>query len=802
MTPGQTPIQTAGTSTPDGVIRNHQVDRATLPEGPWDGRRYGYVPSPTLSIDPSVELHEEFDTELDPVTYQVLRSRFWNLNLDHSDTIKRASGSPLIVFMDDFNTSLLTENGDTIVCGPSIQYFTGHGDLEVKWTLENRSANPGIEDGDVFLQNDPYVGATHQMDTSTYTPLFWEGKLFCWVLNAAHVGDIGGVDPGGFCVNAPDMFHESTPVPPIKLARRGVMQSDVHDMFVRKSRTPDMIALQIRSQLAGLRVTKARMVEMLEEYGPRVVKGAMRQMIKETSEAVSRRLLQIPDGDWQETIFLSSVGPDDRATHRLVTRLRKEGDRLIFSNEGTDPQFFAANGTFSAWRSANICASACLLAYDQFYCAAGVADHMEFRPTPGTLNVCTFPGAVTPDTASIVSVYLASQVVSKMLLCGPEEVRQAANAAGGVSSPGWWVAFGLDRNGNFVADLTGDSLNGSIGAFPHRDGVDTGGAWWWPRSRSGNVEEWEAALPILYLYRREQIDSGGAGRWRGGNGAEIAVIAHKTSNVSAQIIASDPAINSSPGLAGGMPGHSGNFSMARQTSIAKELAEGRMPGDRAGLASMIGDVPRLSPKSNEALVESDVLCVEYSAGGGFGDSLSRPPQLVADDVGSGKITEMAARHGYGVCLADGAVDEAKTAALRQDLRSERLAASRSPASPAAKAVHVNQIRPVFGALGVGIESDRTSWACVPCGLDIGPTDQNFKLGAAIRDRNPAQIEGTVYPEPSDFCDDPFVMREYLCPECGSVLAVESTRSSDGPSHEISFTDRGLEMLRHANGGDV
>ena len=163
---------------------------------------------------------------------------------------------------------------------------------------------------------------------------------------------------------------------------------------------------------------------------------------------------------------------------------------------------------------------------------------------------------------------------------------------------------------------------------------------------------------------------------------------------------------------------------------------------------------------------------------------------------------MAARHGYGVCLADGTADEAKTAALRQDLRSERLAAARPPVSLAAKATHVNQIRPVFGALGVGIESDRTCWACVSCGLDIGPTDENFKLGAAIRDRNPAQIEGTVYPEPSDFCDDPFVMREYLCPECGSVLAVESTRSSDGPSHEISFTDRGLEMLRHANGGDV
>ena len=55
---------------------------------------------------------------------------------------------------------------------------------------------PGSRTATSSLQNDPYIGATHQMDTSTYTPLFWEGKLFCWVLNAAHVGDIGGVDSG------------------------------------------------------------------------------------------------------------------------------------------------------------------------------------------------------------------------------------------------------------------------------------------------------------------------------------------------------------------------------------------------------------------------------------------------------------------------------------------------------------------------------------------------------------------------------------------------------------------------------
>ncbi len=76
------------------------------------------------------------------------------------------------------------------------------------------------------------------------------------------------------------------------------------------------------------------------------------------------------------------------------------------------------------------------------------------------MNVAKYPGAVSPGTASIISVYLASQVLSKMLPAGPPEVHNVSNAAGGVSLPGW-VAAGLDRNGKFVADLTGDSLNGA-----------------------------------------------------------------------------------------------------------------------------------------------------------------------------------------------------------------------------------------------------------------------------------------------------------------------------------------------------
>ena len=85
------------TSTPDGILRRPEVDPDFLKGANWDGRfSYSYVPPPAaeLRLPPEVSLHSEFDLDVDPVTYQVLRNRFWSINLDHSDTIRRVSGSP------------------------------------------------------------------------------------------------------------------------------------------------------------------------------------------------------------------------------------------------------------------------------------------------------------------------------------------------------------------------------------------------------------------------------------------------------------------------------------------------------------------------------------------------------------------------------------------------------------------------------------------------------------------------------------------------------------------------------------
>ncbi|TAK69432.1 MAG: hypothetical protein EPO13_05975 [Actinomycetota bacterium] len=787
----------SGTSTVDGVMRNRQVDAAALYADGWVTRRHGYLPTVELDIAPAVRLHETFDREIDPVTYQVLRSRFWNINLDHFDAIKRMSGSPIIVYMSDFNTAILTENGDNLVAGPAIQYFTGHSDLTVKWTLENRSGNPGIEDGDVFMMNDPYIGTSHQMDVAIYSPVFWDGAIFSWVMNVCHVGDIGGMDPGSFCASAPDIFQEPVVIPPVKLVRRDVLQQDVADVLVRQSRTPDMVALQLRGQVAGLRMAKERMVHMLSEYGPNVVKGVMRRMIRDASAAVERRLAQIPDGEWSETIYVGSVGPDDHDLHRLTTRLRKVGDRLIFDNAGSDPQYFAANASFTTWRSGIVCAGSALLGFDQLYCPAGIVDHLEFEPVPGKINCSEFPGGVTSSTGAVVSVHVASQVFSKMLLAADGDVKDTANATGGGSLPGFWLCSGLDRHGNFVADMTGDPLNGSLGAFPGRDGVDTGGAWWWPSSRSGNVEEWEAALPVLYLYRLEQIDSGGSGRWRGGNGNETAIMPYKSTDLVVQIISSDPAVNVTPGLAGGLPGHSGNFLHARQTAVRDLMSKGVMPASRAELDELLGGLTRLSPKATTSFGNDDVLAVDYSAGGGYGDMLLRLPELVAADVAKSRVTEAQARSSFGVVLDhNGDPDVRETRKARQAIRDERLGRATMPQDPVGAPVDPRDVTRISDVLGVVFgPSGSSRWACGGCGAVMGSTDQNYKLGAAVLEDNPAHVDPHRYPDPTDFCDIPFVLRQFLCPSCGTVFAAECTKQSDPPTLDVSFSAAGLATLR-------
>src|SRR2546428_9982828 len=214
------------------------------------GRNRATVPPKKLSISPKLKLHRKGAKSIDPITYEVIRHSLWHVNEEHGATIQRLSGSPVAMYALDLNPSILTEDGEFVYFGPYMQYMSGVTDTQVKWVLEYRSENPGIRDGDMFLANDPWVGAAHQQDVMLICPVFWKGELFCWVTNCLHQYDLGGITPSSFCGSAKDALEEGICIPPVEIVegnenRRGIVA--LHLTALRKAQA---VALHFRAQLA------------------------------------------------------------------------------------------------------------------------------------------------------------------------------------------------------------------------------------------------------------------------------------------------------------------------------------------------------------------------------------------------------------------------------------------------------------------------------------------------------------------------------------------------------------------------
>ena len=382
--------------------------------GPYDGVTFPYIPKAALDIDPKLELHTEWTDKIDPITYEVVRHNLWTVNEELGMTIQRISGSPVAMYAFDLNSSIFTEDGEFIYYGPYQLYMSGVSDVQVKWTLENRSANPGIFEGDMFLSNDPWVGAAHQMDVTLLNPVFWEGRLFCWITNVLHQYDVGGITPGSFCPNARDAFDEGILIPPIKIVERGELRRDVEGVYLRASRKPYLVALDLRAQIAGNVTATRRITQLIARYGPEVVKGVMRKIIDTAEAAFLAKMAKLPDGTWRERSYVEVARVGDRGTYPVMLTMQKRGDRLIFDNAGTAPQTGAINTTYSGWRGSILTALNELLCWDQLYAIGGALRHIEFRPALGAFTCATHPASVStaPVQAMEISLYPAYNTLS------------------------------------------------------------------------------------------------------------------------------------------------------------------------------------------------------------------------------------------------------------------------------------------------------------------------------------------------------------------------------------------------------
>lgn len=759
----------------------------TATEIPWDGFHYPYVAPAELNVDESLKLHTDADEDIDPVSYEVLRHALWNVNVEHGQSIIRTSGSPICAYGHDFNPAILDESGGYVFFGQYNQYLAVSSGSAVKWTLENRSANPGIEDGDIFLTNDPWVGTTHQPDVVVAKPVFVDGELFCWVSNTLHQWDVGGTAPGGFNPMAEDCFWEAPCIPPIKLVERGEMRRDMEEHYLRNSRLPDLVALDLRSQITGCNVAAQRILGMVERYGAGTVKACMRKVQDDSEAAFAKRLDTIPDGTWTSEGWVDVKLPGDRGVYRNRLVLTKKGRRLIFSNEGSAEQQGALNATLAGWQGAVVSMLASTMLFDQMFALEGAIRHCEFDVEPGLINCATRPASVSggPPTTLIHSIGLSGLAISKMLSSSrDEELRTEVMSCMGVLGYPVNSISGLDQRGNEYTSFLNDPVGAALAALPWRDGQDSGGWPWDPQSTIPNVEDNELFYPLIYLWRKEIQDSGGAGKFRGGNGVEAGLINHKTDRVNWVTVAAELAVPG-PGLFGGYPTSTNKFQIVKGADVRGQIAKtGDMPISPEEVEK--GESEWVSAKSfDKFTVDEDMWVFAWAGAGGYGDPIDRDPQMVADDVIAGRVSREWGEEAYGVILTDGedtlVVDEAATKAAREKIVADRLAEGKpwegepelegeAPASAPQSA---------RGSEILSVENGK--W--VSDGVELGSGDQNYKLGALIRDL-PMTAGNPQVRDPKIYTDSEVVFRQIINPETGRLLQTEISVDGAAPSWDI------------------
>ncbi len=559
------------------------------------------------------------------------------------------------------------------------------------------------------------------------------------------------------------MFSESLPTPPVKVVRGGQLQRDVADLWVRRSRVPMLIGLDLRAKIGANNVGAERLHALIDQYGADTVKAVMKRMMSDAESRLRAKLTSLPDGSWSATGYQDQSHEGDRNLHKITVKTTKSGDHLTFDFTGTDPQAGVINCTYAGMRGGVMLALLPILAGDIPWSAGGLMRCFDLVTEEGTLNNATFPAAVSrgPIGPAWLTGSLVAECLAQML---DRDLELGRNVQ--ATCCGTWdtaVIAGLDERGEQPAPFLSiimEPMAGGYGARPHADGIDTGGLFCIPMGRVPDVEMTEFLYPVLTLWRREVPDSGGPGRHRGGLGASIAITPHGTSVPMGLVLASaGKAVAQNAGLCGGHPGNSGLDVVARRSRVAELLASGHMPAELDEVSD------ELEPGQNYAssyLAPGEVFAMTWQGGGGYGDPLTRDPEAVAHDLRERKVTEGAAVGVYGVVVTDGAVDTAATAVERDRLRSARKARSR-PLGESRGSVDVSGARRIDDNL---VELSGGEVACGHCGQGLGEVE---RLGVALYEGPPTDAGPQILADAADYVDAPVVFRQYCCPSCWTAI---------------------------------
>jgi N-methylhydantoinase B len=446
-------------------------------------------------------------TALDPITQEILANSFHHIAEEMAVVEYRASYSPIIREMLDFNCGLFGPDGRMIANSEQIPAQLGLMQFALESVREKWGED--IHDGDAFLTNHPYMGGTHTPDLQVFTPHFRDGRIVGWAGSIAHHIDIGGRFPGTESALCTELFQEGLIFPAVKLVDGHTRDRAMYELIGANVRDPASTLGDLDAQLAACRRGMARMDELADTHGIGVVLAAMGALLDQTAQRAEAAFRSWPDRAVDAEGFLDDDGFAGTEPARIHAALHVEDGTLVVDLSGSSRQVPSAmNVPISSSHAATFFAVRAFLG-PEVPQNAGLTSRVRLVVPEGSLFNPVFPAALSAR-------HLAVQRLTDVLieaLC--ELLPERSVAASHVSFPAL-VFQAVDPRSSRLT-LLADILGGGGGArrdAPGDDGID-------PYCSNCAILPAEIA-ELEYPWRIERTElvdgSGGAGRMRGGLG--------------------------------------------------------------------------------------------------------------------------------------------------------------------------------------------------------------------------------------------------------------------------------------------
>lgn len=551
---------------------------------------------------------------MDAVTLAILKGRLEQIADEMDATLFRTAFNPIIAEAHDASHGIYdAKTGETLIQGKSgLPIFVGVMAFAVKAVIDKVSKDGHLQEGDVFIFNDPYDGGTHLSDFRLVKPIFRNGEVFCYLASVGHWHDVGGNVPGNYNPEARESFQEGMLIPPVKLFEAGVMKQDIVDILSANSRLPNSLYGDLNGQINALDLGQERLHALLDEYSEDTILDALSALRGRAEQMMREHLLQLGSNKLHVEDYLDNDGVTDTALKLALDMTITDSGGLIMDFSCSSS---ACDGPVNISRSTTIAATYVALKhiFTDVPANAGVLKPVEFIIPENSFLSVRAPKPVGGYTETIL------RLIDVLFQCfqhvAPEKVNgcaygtiNALSLAGYRKNGSRWVMFSF--------------FGGGHGGHPEGDGLNHGNA---PISTATipPLEILEAAYPVQFTQWALRPDSGGEGENRGGLGAiyEIELLEEEATG----FLFGERGKYAPQGVVGGGKGAQNIFFYDSDEPDA-ENGKKYPP-----LISKITGIP---------LKKGQRVRLETPGGGGYGDVKKRSKARIDYDLKQGYVTQV------------------------------------------------------------------------------------------------------------------------------------------------------------------